>query len=471
MSAPQAGLGGQLPMSLIRIDSSVQPRAQMDWIVVAEYAEAMKAGDTFPPVVVFHDGDAYWLADGFHRISAARDYAGLTEFPADVRQGCKRDAWLYALGANKAHGMRMTNADKRRVVEGMLGDAEWVQWADREIARHCGVSFMTVGRHRESICNNVVDTKPSTQKTERKVTRKGKTYTQDTTNIGKPVPQPEPEPPQGTLYEQSDETPTEPSPEPHNDIPAPRVVVINGDAQYLSQHVTDPAHLIITSPPYNVGIDYDVHSDDISTYIPLVTAVWRECYKVMVGGARIAVVVPFGLGRNPYIPFDCQIMQTLIDAGFTLRGRIVWDKNTTGNRATWGSFRLPTDPSLRDTTEAIIVAHKGQSNLEIPVENRLKDDKGTHTAWLADSDYFMAMAQDHWQIAPESAQRVKHPAPFPPELVRRLIHFYGFPGCHVIDPFGGSGTVGVVAKELGCQATLFEISQDYSRLAEERIRG
>ena len=85
------------------------------------------------------------------------------------------------------------------------------------------------------------------------------------------------------------------------------------------------------------------------------------------------------------------------------------------------------------------------------------------------SDYFMELAQDHWVVSPESAQRVGHPAPFPTELVTRLVHFYAYPGAHLLDPFAGSGTVGVVAKRLGCKATLVEISANYCELATERI--
>lgn len=189
----------------------------------------------------------------------------------------------------------------------------------------------------------------------------------------------------------------------------------------------------------------------------------------MADGARIAVVVPFGVGRAPWVPFAARVMESLQAANFTLRGQIIWDKNTTGNRTSWGSFRIASAPALRDTTECIIVAHKGNGTLAIPPEHVYRDDKGSFTAWLADSDYFMELAQDHWVVAPESAQRVKHPAPFPVELVRRLIHFYAYPSAHILDPFGGSGTVGVAARESACSATLFDISAEYCRLAEERI--
>lgn len=249
---------------------------------------------------------------------------------------------------------------------------------------------------------------------------------------------------------------------------APAIRLYNFDARDLAGYVSD-VDLVITSPPYNVGIDYDTYVDDNPEYWPVLKEVLSACHSVLVDGGRIAVVVPFGVGRKPYVPLAYQVMQTLVTVGFALRGQIIWDKGTTGNRTSWGSYRMSTNPSLRDTCECIIVAQKGGADLSLPVGVKQVDDAGSYTPWLKDGDYFMDLAQDHWQVSPESATRVGHPAPFPTELVRRLIHFYGYPGCHVLDPFAGSGTVGVVAKELGCQATLFEISEEYCRIASERI--
>src|SRR5690606_24706601 len=125
-----------------------QPRAEMDAVVIADYADAMREGATFPPVVAFYDGAAYWLADGFHRAEAAR-VAGLDSIAADVRQGTRRDAVLYSVGANAAHGLRRTNADKRRAVLALLDDDEWGRWSDGEIARRANVSqpFVSKLRH------------------------------------------------------------------------------------------------------------------------------------------------------------------------------------------------------------------------------------------------------------------------------------------------------------------------------------
>jgi modification methylase len=462
-----------LALNQIRMDGGTQSRAQLDWVAIDEYAASMKEGEQFPPVTVYYDGTEYWLADGFHRMRAAQK-AGLTEIAAEVRQGTQRDAILCSVGANAENGVRRTHRDIRQAVEMLLRDEVWKGWSNPEIALHCRTNQTLVWRMRKALEEQGV---PMPE--EVKYFANGKVYTQSTKHARQPAT-PFLAPPlesescslNNSLTRADTATPTLPIPEltPISRATTLPTLILNRDARYMGEYLTtESAHLIITSPPYNVGIDYDAHEDDLSSYYNLLTDIWGECYGLLVDGGRICVNVPFGVGRNPWVPMALDVMRTLTDAGFTLRGQIIWDKNTTGNRTSWGSFRLPTDPGLRDTTECVIVAHKGQSNLEIPAEYRLRDEKGSYTAWLADSDYFMELAQDHWQIAPESAQRIKHPAPFPTELVRRLIHFYGFPGCHVVDPFAGSGTVGVVAKQLGCQATLFEISQDYCRLAEERI--
>jgi hypothetical protein len=146
----------------IRIDGGTQSRASIDQHVVGDYADAMAAGDTFPPVVVFFDGKTYWLADGFHRYEAyAR--AKIDSVLADVRQGTQRDAILFSVGANASHGLRRTNDDKRRAALTLLNDAEWAKWSDREIARRVGVSHNFVSGLRPSLSSD--DSEPRTYKT------------------------------------------------------------------------------------------------------------------------------------------------------------------------------------------------------------------------------------------------------------------------------------------------------------------
>jgi N6-adenosine-specific RNA methylase IME4 len=136
-----------LPLGTIRVDGGTQSRASLYQNVVDDYAEAIQAGAVFPPIIVFYDGAEHWLADGFHR-HAAFAKAGWTLIDVDVRQGTRRDAILYSVGANETHGLRRTAEDKRRAVLTLLEDVEWSAWSDREIARRCVVSHDTVGRLR-----------------------------------------------------------------------------------------------------------------------------------------------------------------------------------------------------------------------------------------------------------------------------------------------------------------------------------
>ena len=121
-------------LSQIRCDGGTQPRAAIDDATVNEYVEDMKNGANFPAVTVFYDGADYWLADGFHRLEASIK-AGFSEINTLVKQGTRRDAVLYSVGANAKHGLRRSNADKRRAVTTLLEDSEWSQWSNNAIRR------------------------------------------------------------------------------------------------------------------------------------------------------------------------------------------------------------------------------------------------------------------------------------------------------------------------------------------------
>lgn len=170
-----------LDLTKIRIDGGTQPRTELNQEVVAEYAETYKAGETMPPVVVFYDGANYWLADGFHRFFAAKK-AGLTQIYEQVETGSQRDAVLYSLSANATHGLKRSNADKRKAVMTMLQDKEWSQWSDREIARQCKVSNHLVADGRQSLTGNSPSSLVSPRKTYKK---NGVTTVMNTAAIGK----------------------------------------------------------------------------------------------------------------------------------------------------------------------------------------------------------------------------------------------------------------------------------------------
>jgi hypothetical protein len=162
-----------ISLEKIIINAGTQSRAKIDENVVAEYADSMKDGASFPPAVVFHDGAEYFLADGFHRYFAAKK-CGSPGLACDVREGTLRDAILFSFSANGTHGLRRTAADKRKAVMAMLEDIEWQDWSDREIARQCCVSHPFVAAIRKEI---------GADKSEKKMNVRGKT----TTRIQQPV--------------------------------------------------------------------------------------------------------------------------------------------------------------------------------------------------------------------------------------------------------------------------------------------
>lgn len=134
----------------IRTNGGTQMRTGVNEVTAGEYADEIRRGVEFPPVIVFYDGETYWLGDGFHRVRAYFMAGGHTaEIPAEVRPGTRRDAVLWAAGANASHGLRRTRQDKERAVDALLADDEWGQWADREIARRCNVSHTFVAARRK----------------------------------------------------------------------------------------------------------------------------------------------------------------------------------------------------------------------------------------------------------------------------------------------------------------------------------
>lgn len=152
-----------LALDAIQIDGGTQSRASLNQTVVDEYAGAIKDGATFPPIVVFYDGDKHWLADGFHRFHAYRQL-GRAGTDADIRQGTRRDAILHSVGANETHGLRRTREDKRRAVLTLLSDPEWSAWTDREIAKACLVDHKTVSEVRAELTGEIPSERTYTTK-------------------------------------------------------------------------------------------------------------------------------------------------------------------------------------------------------------------------------------------------------------------------------------------------------------------
>lgn len=218
-------------------------------------------------------------------------------------------------------------------------------------------------------------------------------------------------------------------------------------------------HLMVTSPPYNVGKSYD-QDLTLDEYRSLIKRVMKEVYRVLVPGGRVCFNVA-NLGRRPYLPIDAFITEDILSAGFLMRGQIIWDKASSGSGSTaWGSWQSPANPTLRDIHEYILVFSKG-------MYSRPSVDGRSPTITR---DEFLEFTKSIWRFPTESAKKVGHPAPFPVELPRRCIQLYAYSNEVVLDPFMGSGATAVAALGTGRRYVGYDIDQEYVRLSEQRVR-
>ncbi len=218
-------------------------------------------------------------------------------------------------------------------------------------------------------------------------------------------------------------------------------------------------HLMVTSPPYNVGKEYD---DDLTLneYLAFLERVWIETRRVLVPGGRLCINVA-NLGRKPYIPLHAFIAEQAIRLGFLMRGEIIWNKAASASPSTaWGSWKSASNPTLRDVHEYILVFCKDTFKRYNP-QNR--------TSTIG-RDEFLEYNKSVWNLTAESAHKVGHPAPFPLELPRRLIQLYTFESEIVLDPFMGSGQTAIAALKAGRHFVGYEIDQKYVELATLRIQ-
>lgn len=248
-----------------------------------------------------------------------------------------------------------------------------------------------------------------------------------------------------------------------------------GDARNLSMVPSESVHLAVTSPPYNVGIEYDNYEDNLELEAwldGLVLPMAREVYRVLAPGGRFCMNVA-NTDRRPYNPLssliDCAMISDVFMRegkrdGWLMRGHIIWVKGETPNQACqWGSWRSASNPVLRDRHEYIMCYTKRGNERHIMGRPR---PAGVERYSCSAEDFRM-LSDSVWTFAPSTDRR--HPAPFPYELPRRCIAFFSFPGDVVLDPMAGIGTTCLAARDMGRDYIGVDISEEYVRIARHDI--
>ena len=238
--------------------------------------------------------------------------------------------------------------------------------------------------------------------------------------------------------------------------------IIVGDSETVLRNFPDNCiDLIFTSPPCNFGLEYENHRDGINwqEYFDKLFRIFKECIRVLKYGGRIVVnVQPL---FSDYIPIHHIISDFFIKNKLIWKGEILWDKHNYNCKYTaWGSWKSPSNPYLKYTWEFLEIFCKG--TLTHKGDKKLAD---------VTADEFKKWVFAKWDIPPEyKMKEYGHPAMFPEELARRVIKLFSYKNDVVLDPFNGVGTTTLVAKKLGRVCVGIDISEEYCKKAEERIR-
>lgn len=231
----------------------------------------------------------------------------------------------------------------------------------------------------------------------------------------------------------------------------------HGSSESMTGLPDESIHLMVTSPPYNVGKDYD-RDLTLEEYRAFLSRVWREVKRVLVPGGRCCINVA-NLGRRPYVPLHAFVIEDMMALGFLMRGEMIWAKDSSSSPSTaWGSWMSASNPTLRDTHEYILVFSKS---------GFFRESLGRKST--ISREEFLEFTKSVWRFDAEPARKVGHPAPFPVELPYRCIQLYTFAGETVLDPFMGSGQTAIAALRTGRHYVGYDTERKYIELSRKRI--
>jgi len=236
--------------------------------------------------------------------------------------------------------------------------------------------------------------------------------------------------------------------------------IICSDSLIALKEIDDESvDIVLTSPPYNYGMEYDTHDDDgdADEYLEQILAVFVECKRVLKSGGRL--IINIQPNYKQYFPTHHKITQRMISEGMIWRGEIIWLKNNLRKLTAWGSWKSPSCPYLSYPFEFIEVFSK--DTLKHPGNKEDID---------ITKDEFIKYVNGHWSMAPETKMKdYGHPAMFPEELVERCLKLFSYKGDVVLDPFNGAGTTTYIANKFGRKYIGIDMSEFYCETARRRI--
>ncbi len=252
--------------------------------------------------------------------------------------------------------------------------------------------------------------------------------------------------------------------------------IIRGDSRRMAGIADESVHLVVTSPPYwqlkdYGGADQIGFHETYAEYINHLNLVWAQCLRVLAPGCRLCVNIGDQFARSAYygrykvIPIRTEIIRFCETVGFDYMGAVIWQKvtttNTTGGGAVMGSFPHPRNGVLKLDYEFILLFRKFGAPPDVSRE--------TKAASVLSAEEWGRYFAGHWVFPGEKQKR--HIAAFPEKLPRRLIRMFSFVGETVMDPFLGSGTTSVAARDLSRNSVGYEINPEYVPVARERVCG
>ncbi len=250
--------------------------------------------------------------------------------------------------------------------------------------------------------------------------------------------------------------------------------IIFGDSKNLAEIKDKSIQLIVTSPPYWQLKDYEAENqigfnDSYEDYINNLNLVWQECYRVLSDGCRMCINIGDQFARSVYygrykvIPIRTEIIRFCEALGMDYMGAVIWQKtttmNTSGGGAVMGSFPYPRNGILKMDYEFILIFKKLGDSPKPTVEQK-EQSVLTKDEWR---EYFSS----HWHF--NGAKQTEHIAMFPEELPKRLIKMFSFVGETVLDPFLGSGTTSLAAKNLDRNSVGYEINKDFEPVIRAKL--